>query len=98
MQIDSRLDQGEQERSTRSQLNIGDDEQGDQLNDPMGLKAEAYSGVLDGEVMLTPVELGTRNKELVEVTSGLKEGDQLVVYGHSRLHPDESVVISGMDN
>lgn len=44
--------------------------------------------------VLTPVTLGLRDKTQIEITSGLQEGDQLIVYGHARLYPDAPVKIS----
>jgi membrane fusion protein (multidrug efflux system) len=49
--------------------------------------------VKDNKSVLTSVELGIRNKIQVEITKGLKQGDQLIVFGHNRLHPDSPVTI-----
>lgn len=49
--------------------------------------------VKENKSILTPVTLGLRDKTRVEVTHGLKEGDQLIIYGHSRLYPDAPVKI-----
>lgn len=53
--------------------------------------------VKENKSVLTPVTLGLRDKLHVEITDGLKEGDHLIVYGHSRLYPDAPVKI-GMNN
>lgn len=49
--------------------------------------------VKDNKAALTPIELGIRDKQLIEIKSGLKEGDQLIVQGHLRLYPNASVKI-----
>jgi len=49
----------------------------------------------DNKALLTPVTLGIRSKEQVEVTSGLQEGDPLIVEGHALLYPEAPVVASG---
>ncbi len=54
--------------------------------------------VKEEKATLTPLELGIRNKQFVEVKSGLKEGDQLIVYGHNRLYPDVQVIIAPKDS
>ncbi len=41
--------------------------------------------VVDGTAKLVPVELGSRQPGLVEVTSGLKAGDEIVVAGQMKL-------------
>jgi membrane fusion protein, multidrug efflux system len=47
----------------------------------------------ENKANLTPVQLGIRNKQLVEITSGVKEGDQVIVFGHNRLYPDIPITI-----
>ena len=54
--------------------------------------------VKEDKAILTPLELGIRDKQLIEITSGLKEGDQVIVYGHNRLYPDVPVVIAPKDS
>jgi membrane fusion protein (multidrug efflux system) len=46
----------------------------------------------DGKVEQVPVKLGTRRAGLVEVVSGLKAGDRVVVEGTVKLHPGSRVV------
>ncbi len=48
----------------------------------------------EGKAVLTPVTLGIRSKDRVEVTSGLKSGDTLITEGHSLLYPTAPVSIS----
>ena len=42
---------------------------------------------------MTPVNLGIREKEDVEITSGLQKGDILIARGQARLYPDIAVKI-----
>jgi membrane fusion protein (multidrug efflux system) len=49
--------------------------------------------VEEGKATLTPVELGVREKEAVEVTQGLHPGQVIIVKGHGRLYPGVSVKI-----
>ncbi|WP_278043990.1 efflux RND transporter periplasmic adaptor subunit [Legionella lansingensis] len=49
--------------------------------------------VEDHKVVLTPVQTGLQNKSSVEITSGLKLGQLLVVKGQERLYPGISVGI-----
>jgi membrane fusion protein (multidrug efflux system) len=46
----------------------------------------------DGKVEQVPVKLGTRREGVVEVVSGLKAGDRVVVEGTVKLHPGSTVV------
>jgi len=48
----------------------------------------------DGTVAKRDVEIGTDNGKEVIVTSGVKEGEQVVTGGHSRLAPGAKVTIS----
>lgn len=41
----------------------------------------------EGQAVLTPVELGIKEKEKVEVTSGLKKEDAVILRGQARLYP-----------
>ena len=50
--------------------------------------------VKDSKAVITPVSYGIRDKKHIEVTSGLKEGDQIIPFGHNRLYPDVAVKIS----
>ena len=50
--------------------------------------------ITDNKAILSKVELGVRNKNQVEIKSGLKSGDKIVVYGHNRLYPDALVKVS----
>ncbi len=49
--------------------------------------------VKDDKASLTPVELGIREKELVEITSGLQKNDVVIVRGQARLYPGVPVII-----
>lgn len=49
--------------------------------------------VKDTKAALTPVELGIREKELVEITSGLHKNDRVIVRGQARLYPNAPVKI-----
>jgi len=46
----------------------------------------------DGKVTQVPIKLGTRREGVVEVRSGLKPGDRVVVEGTVKLHPGDRVV------
>ena len=43
--------------------------------------------VKEGKTVLVPVQLGLREKKLVEITSGLKQDDLLIITGQARLYP-----------
>ena len=49
----------------------------------------------DGTVAQVPVKLGTRREGVVEVVSGLKAGDRIVVEGTVKLHAGSKVVEAG---
>lgn len=49
--------------------------------------------VKDGKSALIAVTLGIREKELIEITSGLKVGDLVITSGQTRLYPDAPVKI-----
>lgn len=49
--------------------------------------------VENNKTHLKPVELGIRNKELVEITSGLMVGEEVITHGTGRLWPDLDVKI-----
>ncbi|MFM8454051.1 MAG: efflux RND transporter periplasmic adaptor subunit [Gammaproteobacteria bacterium] len=53
-----------------------------------------YTVDANNTVQLNPIVLGLKEKDRVEVLSGLKEGDQLVVQGHHRLYPEMPVAIA----
>ncbi len=55
-------------------------------------KSSVYT-IEDNKAVLKNVELGLREKELVEVTSGLKVNDMIVIRGTGRLYPGVSVKI-----
>jgi membrane fusion protein (multidrug efflux system) len=48
----------------------------------------------DGKAILTPVTLGIRNKDRVEITQGLHTGDTVITEGHNLLYPEAPVSIS----
>ncbi len=50
--------------------------------------------VKDSKANLVPVELGIREKEQVEITSGLTKDDVVITTGQARLYPDIPVKIS----
>lgn len=52
----------------------------------------------DNKVLLSPVTLGIREKNNVEITDGLNPGDQIIVYGHERLYPGETVQLHQTNN
>ena len=49
--------------------------------------------VLDGKARLVPVTLGARQPGMVEVTSGVKEGDEVVIAGQLKLHDGAPVSV-----
>lgn len=57
---------------------------------PKGGKTFTYK-VVEGHAMLTPVQLGRRTSGQVEVLSGLKKGDTIVVDGLLKLKPGAPV-------
>jgi len=50
--------------------------------------------VREDKANLAPVTLGVREKERVEVTEGLNEGDLVIVRGQTRLYPEAAVKIA----
>jgi membrane fusion protein (multidrug efflux system) len=57
---------------------------------PTGEQKMVYL-VIDGTAKLVPVTLGARQPGLVEVTSGIKAGDEVVVAGQLKLHDGAKV-------
>jgi membrane fusion protein (multidrug efflux system) len=57
---------------------------------PKGNKSFVYK-VVEGKAMLTPVELGRRTPGQVEVVSGIRAGDTIVVDGLLKLQPGAPV-------
>ncbi len=49
--------------------------------------------VEQGKVALVPVETGIEQRDSIEITAGLKPGQQLIVKGQERLYPDLAVEI-----
>lgn len=49
--------------------------------------------VKDGKSELVPVQLGLREKDRVEIISGLQVGDNLIIRGQARLHPGVAVKV-----
>ena len=49
--------------------------------------------VKEGKAVLTPVTMGLREKDKVEITSGLSIDEQVIITGQSRLYPDINVTI-----
>lgn len=63
------------------------------------LKEQPFVYIIkENKATLTPVELGIRDKKIIEVISGLKEGDQLIVYGHNRIYPGSPVISKLLDS
>ncbi|MBM9514768.1 efflux RND transporter periplasmic adaptor subunit [Desulfogranum marinum] len=52
----------------------------------------------DKKVSFVAVKLGTRKKGMVEVLSGIKEGDRIVTHGTLRLQDGDRVVVRALDN
>lgn len=50
--------------------------------------------VKDQKASLTPVKLGLREKERVEIIGGLEVSDVVVIRGHGRLYPDVAVALA----
>jgi membrane fusion protein (multidrug efflux system) len=57
-----------------------------------GSQASVFRVGAGDKVALVPVELGSRKEGKVEVTSGLKAGDRVVVEGIVKLHDGSSIV------
>lgn len=49
--------------------------------------------VQKGKAMITPVSLGLREKEYVEITDGLEVGDKVIIKNPERLYPEMDVKI-----
>ena len=54
--------------------------------------------IKNNKAMLTPISYGIRDKKRIEIISGLKEGDQVIPFGHNRLYPDVAVKISSKES
>lgn len=50
--------------------------------------------VKDNKATLTPVELGLREKESIEITSGLNKNDAVIIRGQARLYPGVAVKLA----
>lgn len=50
--------------------------------------------VRDGKAEISDIKVGIRNDDSVEVLSGLKEGDEIIILGQDRLYPGISVKIA----
>jgi membrane fusion protein (multidrug efflux system) len=53
--------------------------------------------IKDGKAVTTPVSYGIRDRKIVEITSGLQEGEQIIPFGHNRLYPNVAVKVSSTD-
>ncbi len=53
--------------------------------------------VKDSKAVLTPVTMGLREKDKIEITSGLSTGEQVIITGQARLYPDINVTIHQPD-
>jgi membrane fusion protein (multidrug efflux system) len=60
-----------------------------------GQQAFVYTVAADSSVSLTQVSLGTRGAELVEINSGLEQGQTVVTSGHQKLFPGAKVMPVG---
>lgn len=60
-----------------------------------GQQAFVYTVGADSTVALSPVALGTRGAELVEITSGVEAGQTVVRSGHQKLFPGARVMPIG---
>ncbi len=49
--------------------------------------------IVEGKTQLQEVQTGLEEKNKIEITSGLTEGDTIVLYGQDRLYPDTQVEI-----
>lgn len=49
--------------------------------------------VIDGKTQLQQIEVGLQEKNKTQITSGVNEGDIVVLYGQDRLYPDTAVEI-----
>lgn len=54
--------------------------------------------VKNNRATLTPVTLGIREKEQVEITSGIAAGDRVIIRGQARLYPGAPVTIAPLAN
>jgi membrane fusion protein (multidrug efflux system) len=50
--------------------------------------------VKDNRASLTPVTLGLREKERVEITKGIAQGDRIILRGQSRLYPNAPIRVA----
>ncbi len=50
--------------------------------------------VNENKAALTPVQLGLRNKESIEIVSGLKPKDAVIIRGQARIYPGAAVKLS----
>jgi membrane fusion protein (multidrug efflux system) len=62
-----------------------------------GGQAFVYTVGADSTVALAPVSLGTRRAQLVEIISGLEDGQTVVRSGHQKLFPGARVMPVGSD-
>lgn len=51
-------------------------------------------GLKDKKAVLTPVQLGIREKSLIEISSGLKEGDTIIIHNLGSLYPEMPVQVA----
>lgn len=51
--------------------------------------------VKDNKAILTPVDLGIRERDMVEIIKGLKVGDPVIIENPERLYPEVDVKIKG---
>jgi RND family efflux transporter MFP subunit len=65
--------------------------------DRSGPAPRVYTVVSPGAIRITPVKLGLESGQLVEVESGLREGDAVVVGRHAGLKDGQSVQVKTLE-
>ncbi len=68
---------------------------------PSGTSQHVLVAIPDGEGFKAerrPVTIGTRRPGLVEIVSGLREGEQVITHGSDRVRPGEAIAIKAVDD
>lgn len=68
---------------------------------PSGTAQHVLVAIPDGDGFKAerrPVTIGTRRPGLVEVVSGLREGEQVITHGSVRVRPGEAIAIKAVDD
>jgi multidrug efflux pump subunit AcrA (membrane-fusion protein) len=82
-----------------AEVNLRTDERHSVLSIPLdavdrsGSAARVYTVTPDAILHITPITLGLESDQRVEVTSGLKEGDAVVVGRHAGLNDGQQVQV-----